>query len=143
MFKSSNFIRYTFPMAMLAALSACQKAKPEETPKVEETAVHADAVEFTTDQFATAGIQWGKIEPRALSGAVTVNGMLDVPPQNLVSISAPLGGFLKSTDLLQGKAVRKGEVVAVMESTEYIQLQQDYLEQKSQLDFLQAEFKRQ
>jgi cobalt-zinc-cadmium efflux system membrane fusion protein len=143
MFKISNFIRYTFPLIILAALSACQKSKPEETPKVEEVAVHADAVEFTADQFATAGIQWGKIEPRALTGAVTVNGMLDVPPQNLVSISAPLGGFLKSTDLLQGKAVRKGEVVAVMESAEYIQLQQDYLEQKSQLDFLHEEFKRQ
>jgi cobalt-zinc-cadmium efflux system membrane fusion protein len=130
-------------VVLTAALSACQKQKTVEAPKVEDATVHADAVEFTPDQFATAGIQWGKIAPRALSGVVVVNGMLDVPPQNLVSISAPLGGFLKSTDLLQGKAVRKGEVVAVMESSEYIQLQQDYLEQKSQLDFLHEEFNRQ
>jgi hypothetical protein len=60
-----------------------------------------------------------------------------------VSISAPLGGFVKSTDLLQGMHVNKGQVVVVMEHPDYIQLQQDYLENKNQLEFLDQEYQRQ
>ncbi|MBL0745079.1 efflux RND transporter periplasmic adaptor subunit [Chryseolinea lacunae] len=140
MTKLSSFILTFFVLTLLAG---CQSSKPEAAAAPEAETPLADEVELTDPQYASADITWGKIEPRALSGAIVVNGMLDVPPQNLVSISAPLGGFLKSTELLQGRAVKKGEVVAVMESTEYIQLQQDYLDQKSQLDFLEEEFKRQ
>jgi len=141
MFK--QLINSLLSLSILAVVAACQSKSAETTHPAEAAEASDDAVVFTADQVTTAGIAWGKIEPRALSGTVTVNGMLDVPPQNLVSISAPLGGFLKSTELLQGKPVRKGDVVAIMESTEYIQLQQDYLEQKSLLDFLQAEYLRQ
>lgn len=140
MTKLSSIILTIF---LLTFLAGCQSPKPEVAETPEAAAPIADEVELTDAQYASADITWGKIESRALSGAIVVNGMLDVPPQNLVSISAPLGGFLKSTELLQGRAVKKGEVVAVMESTEYIQLQQDYLDQKSQLDFLEEEYKRQ
>jgi len=80
---------------------------------------------------------------KALSGAIKANGLLDVPPQNLVSVSAPMGGFVKSTELLQGLKVTKGDVIAVMQNSEYIQLQQDYVDFKSQLEYLEAEYKRQ
>jgi cobalt-zinc-cadmium efflux system membrane fusion protein len=79
----------------------------------------------------------------ALSGVVHVNGHLDVPPQNLVSISAPYGGFLKYTTMLQGKKVKAGEIVATMENTEYIQIQQDYLDLSSQAVLAKADLERQ
>jgi cobalt-zinc-cadmium efflux system membrane fusion protein len=66
-----------------------------------------------------------------------------VPPQNAVSIMALYGGYVKSTEMLQGKKVRKGEVLCVMQDPSYIQLQQEYLETKSKLDFLKAEYDRQ
>jgi cobalt-zinc-cadmium efflux system membrane fusion protein len=68
---------------------------------------------------------------------------LDVPPQNLVSVSTPMGGFLKTTELLQGIKVKKGEAIAIMQNSEYIQIQQDYIDYKSQLEYLDAEYKRQ
>jgi len=37
-------------------------------------------------------------------------------PQNLVSVSIPLGGYLKSSNLLPGKPVSKGQVIAVIEN---------------------------
>ncbi len=100
-------------------------------------------VELTDAQYKTAGITMGKIEMKSLSGAIKVNGMLDVPPQNLVSVSTPMGGFLKTTELLQGIKVKKGEAIAVMQNSEYIQLQQDFVDYKSQLEYLDAEYKRQ
>jgi cobalt-zinc-cadmium efflux system membrane fusion protein len=90
-----------------------------------------------------ADIQTGKIEMRNLSSVIKVNGIIDVPPQNVVSISAPLGGYVKSSGLLPGQAVRKGQIVAVIENAEFIDIQQDYLESTSQMVFLGQELKRQ
>ena len=122
--------------------------------KGDEHTEHAEGeareVALTADQYKIAGIETGKVETRSLTGVVRVNGVLDVPPQNLVSISAPAAGFLKSSDLLQGSRVRKGEVIAVLRNPDFIQWQQDYLETRHQLDadrsrleFLEAEYKRQ
>lgn len=102
-----------------------------------------NTVELTPEQIKTAGIQLGKVEQKQISGTIKVNGVLDVPPQQLVSVSAPLGGFLKSTVLLQGSRVTKGQLIAVIENPEYIQLQQDYLEAKNQFDFALADYERQ
>ncbi len=123
-------------------LTSCGSIKEE---MAEDT--HHDekvnTVELTDEQYKIVGVGLGNIEMKSLSGAIKVNGMLDVPPQNLVSISAPMGGILKSTELLQGLKVKKGEVIAVMQNADYIQLQQDYLDTKSQLEYLEAEYKRQ
>ena len=61
----------------------------------------------------------------------------------MVSVSFPLGGYLKSTKLLPGMQVRKGEVLAVMEDAQFISLQQDYLIAQSKLALTQAEYARQ
>jgi cobalt-zinc-cadmium efflux system membrane fusion protein len=68
---------------------------------------------------------------------------VEVPPQNLSVIHVPLGGYLKSTILLSGLQVKKGQVLATVEDVQYIQLQQDYLQNKSELQFAQAEYNRQ
>jgi cobalt-zinc-cadmium efflux system membrane fusion protein len=69
--------------------------------------------------------------------------MVDVPPQNVISISIPLGGYLKKTSLLPGLKVAKGAVLATLEDQQYIQLQQDYLTTKSKLVYYEAEYNRQ
>jgi cobalt-zinc-cadmium efflux system membrane fusion protein len=103
----------------------------------------AGVVELTAEQFKTAGITYGKPEARQISGAVKVNGLLDVPPQQQVSIAVPMGGFVKQTSLLQGMRVKQGQVIAVLENLDYIQMQQDYLEVKSQLEYATKEHERQ
>jgi cobalt-zinc-cadmium efflux system membrane fusion protein len=54
----------------------------------------------------------------------------------------PLGGFIKSTTLLPGNAVSKGQPLAVIENQDFIDIQQNYLEAKNKLVFAEAEFKR-
>lgn len=119
-------------------------ATPEKIATADST--HHDdelTVELTPEQVLTAGIATGAVEYRTLSGTIKVNGTLDVPPQQLVSISAPMGGFLKSSELLQGKHVNKGQIIATLQDPAYIQLQQDYLEAVSQQEYLKAEYERQ
>lgn len=102
-----------------------------------------NAVELTARQYEVAGIETGKAALKNLSNVLRVNGILEVPPQNLVSINAPLGGFIKQTNMLQGKRVRKGEVVAIIENPEFIEMQQQYLESSSRLEYLTQEVTRQ
>jgi membrane fusion protein, heavy metal efflux system len=125
----------------IALLSACGEKPAEQHHKEHD---HAEnLVELTKEQFSTAEISFGKLEMKSLSGTIRVNGVLDVPPQNLVSISSPFGGTVKNTEMLQGMRVRKGQVVAMIQNPEFIGFQQDYLDFKSQLDFLKLEYERQ
>jgi membrane fusion protein, heavy metal efflux system len=130
--------------AAIVWLSSCSSKGSAETATAEETKTEeADMVDLSEDQFKTVNIQYGAVEEKNLSSVIRASGVLDVPPQQLLTVSSPYGGTLKNTDLLQGKPVVKGEVIAVLENPEFIQLQQDYLDYKSQLIYLKEELERQ
>lgn len=109
----------------------------------EAPAPEADVVELTKEQEQHAGIGFGKAELRTLGVLVPVQGVVDVPPQNLVSISAPMGGYIRTTDLLPGMEVRKGQTLAMLEDPRFIQLQQDYLIAKGRAELLARDHERQ
>lgn len=127
----------------ILALISVACSKPAEPTQEAATASTDNQVALTPEQYQLLGIETAAAELRQLSGAIRANGMLDVPPQNLVTISAPLGGFVKHTELLQGMKVKRGQVVVVLEHPDYIQMQQDYLDSKSKLEFQELEYKRQ
>ena len=56
-------------------------------------------VELTPAQYKIAGIELGRLERKNLGSIIKVNGKLEAPPQNLVSISAVLGGFVKENKI--------------------------------------------
>ncbi|MBL0098573.1 MAG: hypothetical protein IPP46_20385 [Bacteroidetes bacterium] len=105
--------------------------------------VNGNAVQLTPEQIQRSGIKTGRIEKRKMAARLQVNGIIDVPPQNMISITLPLGGYLKSTKLLPGMHLRKGEELAVMEDPRLIQLQQDYLTAKIKGRQLEQEYNRQ
>lgn len=122
-------------------LSACthQKAPVAEAEKP----AGENTVELTQEQYQAIGIQLGSAEIKPVSGQLKVTGYIDVPPQNLLSVTTQMGGIIVSTPLLQGSSVTKGEVIAVLENQDYVQLQQDYLESRSALELYEAEYQRQ
>ncbi len=117
------------------------KAEPKEAAAV--TTTETDWVTLTPEQIKNAGIEVGKPELKEMQHTLKVSGMVEVPPKGLVSISVPLGGYVKSMDLLPGMPVRKGALLARLEDQQYIQLQQDYLVGKSRLQYLEADHLRQ
>lgn len=125
----------------LLLISSCNSTdKPAEnaaSPASETT------VTLTGTQFANTGIVTAKAEYRSLGVLMPVQGVVDVPPQNLVSVSAPLGGYLRSTDLLPGMEVQLGQTLAIMEDPRFIQLQQDYLVTDGKVHLLTLDFERQ
>lgn len=108
-----------------------------------EQPTQEDTLTLTDEQYKNAAIETAKIFTSNISSVLRLNGKIDVPPQSLVSVSVPLGGYLKSTKLLPGMHIRKGDPLAVMEDIQYIQLQQDYLTAKAQLSLTESEYNRQ
>ncbi len=122
-------------------ISACNSSQT--TDETKQANASENSVSLTAEQMKIAGIETGTAETKTVSSILKVNGAIDVPPQNMVSISFPLGGYLKSTKLLPGMHISKGEVLAVLEDPQYIQLQQDYLMAKAKLSFSEADYNRQ
>ena len=123
-------------------LESCGSSKTEETKS--ETEETQNMVVLSEAQFKNAGIQTSKLEEQSISSVLKVNGKIDVPPQNMVSISVPLGGYLKTTKLLAGMHVSKERNSwRSWKDQQYIQLQQDYLTAKAQFSFNESEYTRQ
>lgn len=135
-------------LSAILLFSACGSKQSQEDKAPTETVPDSSAsktkeVIFTPEQYRLAEIGTGTIEMRNLSNVIKLNGMIDVEPSNVATVSAPLGGYIKTAGLLPGQAIRKGQVLATLENPEFITLQQDYLESKGRLQFLEQEYKRQ
>ncbi len=134
--------KYTLIILTSMLFNACSINQPsEETTSV--VTENTNLVELSDAQLKNANIMVGKIASKNMASILKVNGIIDVPPQNMISISVPLGGFLKYTKLLPGMHLLKGESIATMEDQQYIQLQQEYLTTVSNLKFAELEYNRQ
>lgn len=130
----------SFKIAILVFLFSCGA-------KTESEQAIPDATEQKTTlsdaQVKSAGLLTGSIRLETLHTEILVNGVVDVPPQNMISVSFPLGGYLRTTDLLPGMHVNRGQVIARIEDPSLVQLQQDYLVAKAKLTYLELDFERQ
>jgi cobalt-zinc-cadmium efflux system membrane fusion protein len=140
-----RFITTVIISAILITLVSCSGGTKgaAETKEEEEEVLPEDIVELRDDQIKLANIETGAIETRSLSGTLKVSGTVAVAPQNLATVSMPLGGFVKSTSLMPGNAVRKGQTLAILENQEFVDIQQAYLEAKNKFEYSEAEYNRQ
>jgi len=125
---------------LLGLIIAC---KPSTTTKVSAEKEVINTVKLNDAQLKNAQLSTGKLEQKTMSYKLKVNGKISIPVQNAISISAPLGGYLKWTNLTEGKQVKKGEIIASLEDQQYIQIQQDYLSAKAQFSGIEKEYLRQ
>lgn len=130
-------------MVSVALISCGNKEQKTNAGSVENKTTNENIVALTKEQIKNAEILTGSPETKNMHTTISVNGMVDVPPQNLVSISFPMGGYLKQSSLLPGTNVQKGQIIAIMEDQVYIQLQQDYLIAKAKMEYLNADMQRQ
>ena len=136
-------INYIWIVVVLWMFSAIQCQQKEETATKTGTPKDENTVSLTDAQLRNAPIETTELSMQSISTVLKLNGKIEVPPQNLVSVSTPLGGYLKSTGLLPGMKVSKGQVIAVIENPQFVQLQQDYLMAKSKYHFAQLDYNRQ
>ena len=129
------------PFAIIACTG--NKSKESKENKVATETVKEALLVLTDAQLKNADLQIGTILDTSMHKVLKVNGHMDVPPNNIVSVSIPYGGYVKKTSLIPGTYVKKGSILAVLEDPSYVQLQQDYLTATSKLVYLEADYNRQ
>jgi cobalt-zinc-cadmium efflux system membrane fusion protein len=109
----------------------------------EETAESNSAIEFSEEQQQVSEIETSKPEKRTISKTIECTGTIEVPQQNMATVSPFINGFIKSLNYYPGNKVTKGDVLAILQHPDFITIQQQYIEAKSQAEYFQAEYKRQ
>ncbi|NBO48943.1 MAG: efflux RND transporter periplasmic adaptor subunit [Chitinophagia bacterium] len=132
---------HLLPVLAIYFLMGCGGSKQE---AVQQTSVvSTDKISLNQDQLKALSLQFGGLEKIKMSAVLDIQGRIDLPPQNIISVNFPLGGYLKSTKLIPGMHVSKGEVIAIIEDQSIVQLQQDYLSAKAKSTLSKLEYDRQ
>lgn len=121
---------------------SCGNTESTETI-VPENNEQDDEITLTKQQFEGEQMALGTISEHTFYETVMVNGMIDVPPHNKARVTTFMGGYITKTPLLIGDQVKKGQLLVTLESTEYVALQQQFLEVAEQLNYLKSEYNRQ
>ena len=123
-------------------LFSCQGEKTTEAVENQKS-VTKNSVQLTDEQAKNTTIQLEELGNKEISTVIHLKGKMSASPENQISISMPLGGYLKSTKLIPGMKVTKGQVLAVLEDQQYVKLQQEYLTELAQMKYAKAELNRQ
>ena len=135
----------------LALLTACGSKADNQAAKADAAQSQAaptppanpDQVSLSPAQQKAAGITLGTFERQNMTTEVQANGSVEVPPDNRVSLTAIMGGYVQAVAVLPGEHVRAGETVATLRAPEYLTLQQNYLQSKAKVRFLAQDLERQ
>jgi len=138
-------LKIAYSLLLMSLVSCGESASEEKNKEQEEQHLEEDEnhIELTNEQLKNTNIQIGKAEMRSLGSEISVNGIIDVPPQGNISINIPYGGYLKYTEMLPGTRVKKGQLLAVIENPMFVDIQQEYLEAVAKGDYLKSDFERQ
>lgn len=139
-------ISYILLIPVLLFASSCSNSYNSD--KVESSGSSIDReqnrqVSLTPQQVANAEVQTGSPTLDTLSENIQASGMIQLPPNSRASINAPFESFIDKIYYLEGHHVKKGQVLVSLKHPTFIQMQQEYQQAVSQLNFLEQELERQ
>jgi cobalt-zinc-cadmium efflux system membrane fusion protein len=136
----------TILLLLIIVLGSCQdkttqqnEEHNEEGGEQEET---SNIVALQLKQLEVMNIELGTTKQVNLGSSLKVNGQLELPPQNMASVSAIVGGRVQSIAVIEGNYVKKGQVLAQLNNPEFITMQREYLSAKSNISFLEQDYQR-
>lgn len=130
------------PLLIIFLAGSCKQK--EETPAETTSAIAIESVVQLTDaQLKNAQIQLSLPEKMNIGHVIQLNGKFEVMPENTITVSSPMAGFVRQIKWMPGMKVTKGQTLVRLEEKEYIQLQQDYLSAKNALAFAKLDYDRQ
>jgi len=137
---------YAVTVSLVFLLASCGEEHKHDDEHGEEKEDHEEVqneVSITPAQYKQLGVELVAIQSRNLTDLLKSTGVLKVPPQNKASVNAVMGGTVQSILVQEGDFVQKGQTVATLANTEFIKLQEDYLNAAAQITFAEAEYNRQ
>lgn len=126
----------------LTAVVVASCHRTQQTPVATEMG-EENGVTLTREQIKLAGIEFGELEKRELSGDVNARGKIVLPPENDAVVGSVMGGMVESIMVMQGQQVRRGDVLALLMHPEFISLQESYLQALNRVALVENEYQRQ
>lgn len=134
---------------MATQLASCGNTKSEGSENIatadssEHQGDHTELIELTAKQINAVGIQTGPVEQKNLNAVIKSSGQLAVPPQNKAEVNVLMGGIIRKINVLEGQAVKRGQVLVLLENTDFVKLQEEYLTLTNSFSFTENELTRQ
>lgn len=127
-------------------MSACgnnaeKQTTPASSQEVKQT--QAGEIQIPNEEINAGNLQLVRLSQQEFPKLIRTTGYVDVPPANRASINALMGGYVKQFSLMEGQEVSRGSLLLTLENTEFIELQQEYLEVVEQLKYLESDYQRQ
>lgn len=139
-------MKYYIIIVIIALITFTSCNKKSEESKSEGLSLETKTIKkvsFTDDQIKAIGLELGTFESKNLTTSLKINGKLSLPPQHQAQVSILAGGIVKTILVQEGEFVNAGKTLATIVNTEVLQLQQDYLENNANLQYLEKEYQRQ
>lgn len=141
-----NNLSYILILFLLLTASSCNNSNTSEQEESSESSLDTkrnSQIKLSSQQVTNADIKTCFPTLDTLSQNVQANGMIQLPPNSKVSINAPFESFIDKIYHLEGQQVKKGQILVALKHPTFIQMQQEYQQAVSQLNFLEQELDRQ
>jgi len=134
-----------YSLALILTVTSCSKKEEEKTvyENTKFTKNNENTVHLTEKQIQSGGLTTTTVQDRNMEKLMKLNGKAEIAPSHISLVSSIMGGHVKSINVINGSHFSKGQVLAVVEDPQFIQLQQDYLVTKAQLEAARLNFNRQ
>jgi membrane fusion protein, heavy metal efflux system len=102
-----------------------------------------DVLEIDKKVFESMNIKFDSLIRRNLSEAVYATGHLRLPPNNEATVTAMVGANIRDIKVIEGNKVAKGQTLVIMHHPNLVELQTNFIELASELEYLETEYERQ
>jgi cobalt-zinc-cadmium efflux system membrane fusion protein len=125
----------------LILLVSCKSDAPSEQLPLTQTPT--DQITLSSEQLQSANIQTSMLEIGKVAGKTQLRGKVTVAPNASMTLCFPFGGYIRQINLKEGMSVHIGDVLATIENLDLVQLQQQFLSAKNDLNFFENDYNRQ
>jgi len=112
-----------------------------EEKAVEEVASDG-LVKVSLEQFEAAGMELGNSLLYDFEEVVQTNGLISAPPQSKAEVYSFVNGVVRSIAVNMGSFVKKGQLLFTIESKEFIEIQQQYIESIARYKSVEMDYSR-
>jgi len=126
--------RILAPLALIATLGMLPGCSDKSAPDAEASA--------GADKLAGLAIEWVKAEAVTDIPIGSVPGVVTLPPEARVAVTAPFAGAAVRVYVIAGQSVRRGEALALVRATEPVQIRGELVRAQSEVTLAEARAQR-
>lgn len=137
-FIQSIVLKNFFIILFFAGMLACSERNIPDCSGIEERKYL-----FTTDEINTYHFLTEKVAVTVLSEIAHIQGESVFIPESHIVVSPKVPGFIHEIKVQPGNEVRKGQLLAILQHIDYLELKIQYLEAKNDFEFYKKNYARQ